>query len=88
MAEIAAPSTAAATLPQDLSPLRAFWAAFRENRGAMFGFCVVAVMRWWNIAATDGELSAMAFSGVFQGDGAKYVTGVVLPVDGGNSIGF
>ena len=22
------------------------------------------------------------------GDGAKYVTGVVLPVDGGNSIGF
>ena len=44
MAEIAAPSTAAATLPQDLSPLRAFWAAFRENRGAMFGFCVVAVI--------------------------------------------
>lgn len=34
----------ASTLPQDLSPLRAFWSGFRENRGALFGFWVVVLI--------------------------------------------
>jgi dipeptide transport system permease protein len=29
---------------KDLSPARAFWAAFRENRGAFAGLCVLAVI--------------------------------------------
>ncbi len=32
------------TLPQDLSPLRAFWSAFRENRGAVLGFVIVVLI--------------------------------------------
>ncbi len=34
----------AATPPAELSPLRGFWAAFRENRGAVAGFGVVAAI--------------------------------------------
>lgn len=30
--------------PADLSPLRAFWSAFKENRGAVFGLAIVAVI--------------------------------------------
>jgi NAD(P)-dependent dehydrogenase (short-subunit alcohol dehydrogenase family) len=36
-----------------------------------------------------GEPSDIGKAAVFLGsDAAKYITGVVLPVDGGNSIGF
>jgi dipeptide transport system permease protein len=38
--EITLPA-APAGLPADLSPLRAFWSSFRENRGALAGLCVV-----------------------------------------------
>ena len=31
-------------LSPDLSPVRAFWLAFRENRGALAGLCVLAVI--------------------------------------------
>lgn len=41
MAEELAPPAAAPSAPADLTPLRAFWAAFRENRGALAGFIVV-----------------------------------------------
>ncbi len=34
----------AAPIPADLTPLRAFWSAFRENRGALAGFIVVMII--------------------------------------------
>ena len=37
---------AAAVLAQP-SPLASFWAAFRENRGAVFGLAVFAVIVLW-----------------------------------------
>ncbi len=43
MAEATAAATPAA-LPRDLSPLAAFWAAFRENRGAVAGLVVVLLI--------------------------------------------
>jgi NAD(P)-dependent dehydrogenase (short-subunit alcohol dehydrogenase family) len=36
-----------------------------------------------------GQTSDIGDAALFlAGDAAKYITGVVLPVDGGNSIGF
>jgi dipeptide transport system permease protein len=43
MAEATTAATPAA-LPRDLSPLAAFWAAFRENRGAVAGLVVVLLI--------------------------------------------
>src|SRR5512147_1200675 len=44
MAADAALVPASGADPAAYSPLRAFWAAFRENRGAMLGLVVVALV--------------------------------------------
>src|SRR5271154_2799304 len=39
-----APSDATLASPAAPTPLAAFWAAFRENRGAVFGLSIVAIV--------------------------------------------
>lgn len=51
-----------------------------ERKAKVFGRTPMGVM---------GQPSDIGDAALFlAGDGAKYITGVVLPVDGGNSIGF
>ena len=48
MAEAAVASPAAdEAVSAELPPLRAFWAAFRENRGAVLGLAVVMSFAAW-----------------------------------------